>query len=123
MEEIKVNKVYKERSFEEDVEKKHNKETFFSYLKEEKLDVLEIIKNQKLFSQIATFNIFLKRMRMLFEFQVTDMLVFLDEEGMKLEATSKLLNFENLEVLKKEIGNKFRLKKVINNDISEDFID
>lgn len=122
-----VHKNHKELSFEEDLEKRSNKNIFFAYLKEdqekEKYDLATVLKNKKDFIQVGKVNLFFRRMRQLFDLTMVDMLVFLDEEEFKLEEVNQILNYENSDLIRKEIGNKFRVKKMLNTDANEDFIE
>lgn len=122
MDSVKVAKTYRELSLEEEIEKKNNKIIFFSYLKEEGLDVSVLLKNKKSTSLIEKYNVFISRMSVLFDFQLMDMMIFMDEEGFKLEETSKLLNFENSQKLKREIAKRFRLEKKIDTNDEVDFV-
>ena len=121
---IKIDRNFLANSIGEEIEKKTFKEKFFGYFRDENINLEYLINNRHTsfsISERGRFNIFIRRMKILFEIDLNEMLIYFDEEGYELEKIVRILSYENTKQIEIEISKKFRLKKNIK-DSNDSFV-
>ncbi len=111
--EIKVQKSYSETNIESEVIKKISKEKFFGELQDQNIDFKYLIKNFKEdVNGLGKFNFFLRMVKQNYHINIFESILFLEEEGFKIKAIGALLSSDNKFVLRTELTEKFKTKKI-----------
>lgn len=111
--EIKVQKSYSDTNIESEVIKKISRERFFGELQDQNIDFKHLVKNFKDdVNGLGKFNFFLRMIKQNYHINIFESILFLEEEGYKVKAVGALLSSDNKFILKTELNEKFKTKKV-----------
>ncbi len=117
MDSIKVSKSYTDNITEDEVHYKISRDQFMDNFNKEKLKYSDLLSGNV--QNLEKFNLFIKKMRLVFEMEIQEMMTFLDEEGYKIEKIYPLLSYENLIQVKLEISHKYYYLDSIKTKIKE----
>lgn len=109
IEPIKIARNYVDFGMAEDIEKRMNKEKFFSHLQDENIDIKLMLKDRTNLQLRERFNLFLRQIKILYDIEIAEMLIFLTEEKeFRIVNMYKVLNYENRIVVKLEMVKRYR---------------
>lgn len=109
IEPIKIARNYIEINIAEDIERRLNKERFFGHLQDENIDFPLMLKDKTNLILREKFNLFIHRIRILYDIELSEMLIFLTEEKeYRIDKLYKLLNYENMIAVKLEMKKRYR---------------
>jgi hypothetical protein len=122
--EIKIKKDYNDFHMESDLQKKISREKFFGEYQDYNIDLKYLIENYKTdHNYVARFNHFLKVVKTNHQVGICESILILsDDEHTEFKKIIKLLSSEMYDQLEKELGEKYKLRKVEKSFIDNFFI-
>ena len=108
---VEIVRKHEDRNAEREIHRKISRDIFKKMMSEFKIDLSSIFEDERVNSkQAQNFNRFLTHLKRTNIMEISECLIFIEEEYTSFKKIKTVLNDENLEIVKREMAKKYRIK-------------